>query len=167
MHRGFPCGSAGKESTRNAGDLGSISRLGRSPGEGKGSLLLCSGLENSMDWMVHGVTKCWTRLSDFHFHFPFHQEPISLFFHIYLFSFFTVPGLHCCTQAFSRGSKQGILPSCGAWASCHCGSSSCGAQALGSQASVVVVLRLSCSMACGVFPDWGTNSCPLHWQADS
>ena len=33
---GFPCGSAGKESTRNAGDLGSILGLGRSPGEGKG-----------------------------------------------------------------------------------------------------------------------------------
>ena len=33
---GFPCGSAGKESTRNAGDLGSILELGRSPEEGKG-----------------------------------------------------------------------------------------------------------------------------------
>ena len=33
---GFPCGSAGKESAWNAGDLGSIPRLGRSPGEGKG-----------------------------------------------------------------------------------------------------------------------------------
>jgi len=33
---GFPCGSAGKESTCNARDLGIIPRLGRSPGEGKG-----------------------------------------------------------------------------------------------------------------------------------
>ena len=33
---GFPCGSAGKESACNAGDLGSIPGLGRSPGEGKG-----------------------------------------------------------------------------------------------------------------------------------
>ena len=33
---GFPCASAGKESTCNAGDLGSIPGLGRSPGEGKG-----------------------------------------------------------------------------------------------------------------------------------
>ena len=45
---GFPGGSAGKESTCNAGDLGSISGLGRSPGEGKGYPLQYSGLENSM-----------------------------------------------------------------------------------------------------------------------
>ena len=46
---GFPCGSADKESAYNAGDLGSIPGLGRSPGEGKGSPLYYSGLENSMD----------------------------------------------------------------------------------------------------------------------
>ena len=46
---GFPCDSAGKESTCNAGDLGLIPGLGRSPGEGKGYPLLYSGLENSMD----------------------------------------------------------------------------------------------------------------------
>ena len=46
---GFPCGSAGKESACNVGDLGSISGLGRSPGEGKGYPLQCSGLENSKD----------------------------------------------------------------------------------------------------------------------
>ena len=46
---GFPCGSAGKESTCNAGDLGSIPELGRSPQEGKGYPLQYSGLENSMD----------------------------------------------------------------------------------------------------------------------
>ena len=46
---GFPCGSADKESTCNAGDLGSIPGLGRSPGEGKGYPLQYSGLENSMD----------------------------------------------------------------------------------------------------------------------
>ena len=33
--------------------------------------------------------------------------------------------------------------------------------------SVVVVLGLSCSAACGIFPDKGSNSCPLHWQANS
>ena len=44
----FPCGSAGKESTCNAGDLGSIPVLGRSSGEGKGHPLQYSGLENSM-----------------------------------------------------------------------------------------------------------------------
>ena len=51
---GFPCGSAGKESACNAG---SIRGLGRSPGEGKGYPLQYSGLENSVDWIVHGVCK--------------------------------------------------------------------------------------------------------------
>ena len=64
---GFPCGSAGKESACNAGDLGSIPGLGRSPGEGKSYPLQYSGLENSMDYTVLGVSKSWTRLSDFHF----------------------------------------------------------------------------------------------------
>ena len=49
VYQGFPCGSAGKESACNAGDLGSIPGLGRSPGEGKGYPLQYSGLENSMD----------------------------------------------------------------------------------------------------------------------
>ena len=63
----FPGGSAGKESACNAGDLGSIPGLGRSPGEGKGYPLQYSGLENSMDGIVHGVAKSQTQLSAFHF----------------------------------------------------------------------------------------------------
>ena len=51
------------------GDLGLIPGLGRSPGEGKGYPLQYSGLENSMDCIVHGVTKSQTQLSKFHFHF--------------------------------------------------------------------------------------------------
>ena len=56
----------------NAGDLGSIAGLGRSPGEGNGNPLQYSCLENPMDrgawWAtVHGVTKSQTQLSDFHF----------------------------------------------------------------------------------------------------
>ena len=66
---GFPCGSTGKESAHNAGDLGSIPGLGRSPGEGKGYPLQYSGLENFTDCIVHGVTKSRTQLSDFHCHF--------------------------------------------------------------------------------------------------
>ena len=62
---GFLCGSAGEESTCNVGDLGSIPRLGISPGEGKGYPLQCSGLENSIDYIVHGVAKSQTRLSTF------------------------------------------------------------------------------------------------------
>ena len=61
------CGSAGKESTCNAGDLGSIPGLGRSPGEGKGHPLQYSGPENSMNCIVHGVAKSQTQLNDFHF----------------------------------------------------------------------------------------------------
>ena len=65
-----PCGSAGKESACNAGDLGLIPGLGRSPGEGKAYPLQYSGLEDSMDYTVHGVTKSRTRLSR-HFHLLF------------------------------------------------------------------------------------------------
>ena len=54
---GFPCGSAGKESARNARDLGSIPGLGRSPRDGKDYPLQCSGLENSMGCIVHGGHK--------------------------------------------------------------------------------------------------------------
>ena len=48
---GFPGGSAGKESASNAGDLGLIPGLGRSPGEGNGYPLQYSGLETSMESM--------------------------------------------------------------------------------------------------------------------
>jgi len=64
---GFPCGSAGKESACNTGDLGSIPGLGRFPVEEKGYPLQYSGPENSMDYAVHGLAKSQTRLSDFHF----------------------------------------------------------------------------------------------------
>ena len=54
------------------------------------------------------------------------------------------------------GSRRVGFSSCGAWA-----------QQLWRVGSVVVVHGLSCSAACGIFPDWGLNPCPLHWQADS
>ena len=65
----LPGGSAGKESACNAGDLDSVSELGRSPGEGNDYPLQYPCLENSMDrgsWRatVHGAEKSWTRLSD-------------------------------------------------------------------------------------------------------
>ena len=70
---GFPCGSVGKEYACSIGDLGSIPGLGRSPGEGKGYPLQYSGLENSMDCIVHGAAKSRTGLSDFHFHKIIHD----------------------------------------------------------------------------------------------
>ena len=66
---GFPGGSAGKESTCIEGNLGLIPGWGRFPGERKGYPLQYSGLENSMDCVVHRVTKRWTRLSDLNFTF--------------------------------------------------------------------------------------------------
>ena len=67
--------SDGKPSAYNAGDLGSIPGLGRSPGEAKGNPLQYSCLKNPMDggtWQttVHGVAKSQTRLSDFTFISP-------------------------------------------------------------------------------------------------
>ena len=98
----FPCGSAVNESTCNAGDLSSIPGLGRCPGEGKDYPLQYSGLENSTDCIVHGVSKSWTQLSDFHFHtflcmkcslgiFNFLEEISSLSHSIVFFYFF----FHC------------------------------------------------------------------------
>ena len=54
---GFSCGSAGKESTCYVGDLGSVPGLGRSLGEVNGYPLQYSGLENSLDSIVHGVAE--------------------------------------------------------------------------------------------------------------
>ena len=73
---GFPGGSEGKASACNAGDLGSIPRWGRSPGEGNGKPLQYPFLKNPMDeeawWAtVHGVAKSRTRLSDFTFTLTF------------------------------------------------------------------------------------------------
>ena len=66
---GFSDGSGGKASAYNAGDLGSIPGLGRSPGEGNSNPLQYSCLENPMDrgtWQaaVYGVAQSQTRLSD-------------------------------------------------------------------------------------------------------
>ena len=68
IYMGFPGGSDDKESTCNAGDLDLIPGLGRSPREEKGYPLHYSGLENSKDCIVHGVTMSQTGLSNFHFH---------------------------------------------------------------------------------------------------
>ena len=67
--RGFPDSLVGKEASCNAGDLGLIPGLGRSPGKGKGYALQYSGLENSIDCIVHKVAKSRTQLSDFDFDF--------------------------------------------------------------------------------------------------
>ena len=65
---GFLDSSVGKEFACNAGDSSLIPGLGRFPGEGKGYPLQYSGLEKSMDCIVHGVARSRTRLTNFHFH---------------------------------------------------------------------------------------------------
>ena len=80
---GFPGGSEDKASACNAGDLGLIPGLGRSPGEGNGNPLQYSCLENLMDrgaWQaaVHRVAKSRTQLSDFT-HFTHTMRPVKNF----------------------------------------------------------------------------------------
>ena len=72
---GLPLWLRSKVSAYNAGDLGSIPELGRSPGEGKGYPLQYSGLGKPMDCIVHGVKKSQTQLSDFHFTSLLSQTP--------------------------------------------------------------------------------------------
>ena len=93
---GFPGNSAGKKSTCNVGDLSSILALERSPGEGNSYPLQYSGLENSMDSIVHGVSKSWTRLSNFHF---------SLFF--------TLPGSSTGKESTCNAGDPGLIPGSG------------------------------------------------------
>ena len=102
-----------------------------------------------------------------------------------MYLFLAVLGLRCCTRAFSSCGKRGLLFVV-VRGFLIAVASRCGAQALGVRASVVVarglssVARglqsagsvvvahgLSCSVPCGIFPDQGSNPCPLHWQADS
>ena len=78
-----------------------------------------------------------------------------------------VLGLRCCSPALS---SSGELSHFGAWAPGHVGFSGCSSVALElglSSCGAGYWHRLSCSVACGIFPDQGWNPCPLHWQVDS
>ena len=93
---GFNCGSAGKESACNVGDLGSILGLGRSPGEGKGYPLQDSGLERSMDCIDHRVTKSTVGLDWATFTFTFSIPPplqsLTIATLLSVFMLLTAPG---------------------------------------------------------------------------
>ena len=121
---GFPCGSAGKESTCNAGDLGLVPQLGRSLAEGKSHPLQYSGLEDPMECIDHGVAKSWTWQSSFHFHYGLFK-----FNFMYLF-YFGRAGSSLLCVGFLSCSERGPLSSCGVWASPRGGFSCCGAWAL-------------------------------------
>ena len=96
------------------------------------------------------------------------SSSLFFFFNFYLFIylFMAVLGLHFCERAFSSCGKRGPLfiavrgpltiaaPLVGSTGSRRAG-------------SVVVAHGPSCSVACGIFPDQGSNPCPLHRQADS
>ena len=91
---------------------------------------------------------------------------MRFFFFFNLFSFDCI-GSSLLQTDFLWLRRAGAILRCGVWAS-HCGGfSCCGARAVGARASVVVAHGLSCSAACGIFPEQGSNPCPLHWQADS
>ena len=64
---GFPCGSAGEESACNAGDLGSIPGLERSPGEGKGYPPQYSGLYFRLAWAGMKPSLCKDQPDSFYF----------------------------------------------------------------------------------------------------
>ena len=72
---------------------------------------------------------------------------ISQCFKLLFLNILAVLGLHCCAQAFSSCGEQGLLP-----AHVEC------------VGSVLVVDRLSCPEACGIFPDQGLSLCPLEWK---
>ena len=74
---GLPLWLSCEESTCIARDLGSISGLGRCPGEGKGYPPQYSGLEKSMNCIVHRVTKSQTPLNNFHFHYTLLHSPFG------------------------------------------------------------------------------------------
>ena len=143
-------------------------------GDGQGSLVCCSPccckelyMTEWLNW-IDPIYSCWVEVANF------------FFFEIYLFILFmAVLSLCCCMWAFSSYGKWRLLSSCCVRAS-HCNNSSYwGTQAPGcvgsvvvacgllSTGSVVVTNGLSCSMACGIFPDQGLNPCPLHCQAES
>ena len=76
-------------------------------------------------------------------------------------------GLCCCTQACSNCGEWGIPSSCRAGFPTAAASPVAEHALLCMRASVVLARGLGCRMACGIFPDQGSNPCPLHWQADS
>ena len=103
---------------------------------------------------------CWTSNSFFFFFL------LKLFLNLFIYLFLAVLGLRFCVRAFSGCGERGPLPIAVAGLSLSRPLllRSTGSRCAG---SVVVAHGPSCSAACGIFPDQGSNPCPLHWQADS
>ena len=110
-----------------------------------------AGLDHSS---ASAVLKCFSLST------PFFSSSSFFFF------FFFGCVLRCCVWAFSSCCKRGATLCWRARAS-HCGGfSCCGARGPRARVSVVAVNGPSCSAACGIFPDQGSNPGSLHWQAD-
>ena len=111
----FPGSSDGKESTCNAGDRVLIPGSGRSPGEGNGSPLQYSCLENPMDrgsWRAaHRVAKSQTQLSDWHFHFQPELVTMVLYLSISYFSL----QFHPIRMSHKKIHCLGVGHSCNSW----------------------------------------------------
>ena len=84
----------------------------------------------------------------------------------FIYLFLAELGLHCCMRAFSSCGEPG-LPFVVVRGPLTAVASLFEEHGLLSAGSVAVAHRLSCSAACGILPDQGSNPCPLHWQADS
>ena len=115
MGKVFLGSSEVKASACNAGDLGSIPGLGRSPGEGNGNPLQYSCLENPMDggawWAtVHGVTKSQTRLSDFTFTFCLQYRRLGLNPWVGKISWRRKWQYSCLEKFMDRGALVGFSP---------------------------------------------------------
>ena len=109
---GLPCDSARKQSTCKAGDLGSIPGLGRSPGEGKGYPLQYSGLENSMDCIVHGVERVGHDWATFRYSRRWGPAQVrsQLFSHHHLLPSFLYFYFKNCGIFYSRKNSRIFFP---------------------------------------------------------
>ena len=151
----LPCGSAGKESTWNAGDLSLIPGLGRSPGEGKGYPFQYSGLENSFGCIIHGVTKSQTQLSNFEMYSQ-KKKKKEMYSHHF-------------TQGIACGC---CLSLCRAWHFCDfidCSPPGSSVHGI-SQARILEWVAISFprgSSSPRDLPDPGIKPHLLYWQADS
>ena len=105
----------------------------------------------------------------------FYNSPVYFYLVIYfIYLFLAVLGFYCCTRAFpSCGQRgllfvvvRGLLIVVASLAAEH-GLQACSLQYLWPLGLVIVARGLSCSTACGIFRDQGSNPCPLHWQVDS
>ena len=92
---------------------------------------------------------------------------ICFFLFFFVFFLMAVLGLRFCARAFSSCGRRGATLHRSARASHSRGLSCCGAQAPDAQAQQLWLTGPAAPRACGIFPDQGSNPCPLHRQADS